>query len=87
MAQKPVKTHKHPVNIEFSRLSSAAEQQFCKLWVVGSIPTVGSIFFCGFPQENGDFPETVSSSATGIATRDESGSLAATLLQSPLTQG
>ena len=31
MAQKPVKTHKHPVNIEFSRLSSAAEQQFCNL--------------------------------------------------------
>ena len=51
-----------------------------------AIPIVGSIF-CGFPQENGDFPETVSSSATGIATRDESGSLAATLLQSPLTQG
>ena len=44
MAQKRAKTHKHPVNIEFSRLSSAAEQQFCKLWVVGSIPTVGSNF-------------------------------------------
>ena len=50
-----------------------------------AIPTVGSIFFCGFPQENGDFPETVSSSATGIATGDGSGSLAATFLQSPLT--
>ena len=44
-------------------------------------------FFCGFPQENGDFLETVSSSATGIASGDGSGSLAATLLQSPLTQG
>ena len=42
-------------------------------------------FFCGFPHENGDFPETVSSSATEIATGDESGSLAATFLQSPLT--
>jgi len=31
MAQKRAKTHKHPVNIEFSRLSSAAEQQFCNL--------------------------------------------------------
>ena len=31
MAQKSVKTHKHPVNIEFSRLSSAAEQRFCNL--------------------------------------------------------
>ena len=28
---KSAKTHKHPVNIDFSRLSSAAEQWFCNL--------------------------------------------------------
>ena len=46
VAMKALRRRPGKADQDLRQLSSAVEQRFCKPWVVGSIPTAGSIFNC-----------------------------------------